>query len=71
VGKRLRRLTEAANDYELATFTADGYVLLVGPYMKGYGAGGTIPADGDKPAEEFLGEGQLARPGQRALGAFV
>ncbi len=54
-GRRVRRLAESAGTFRSATFTADGRVVLVG-------AGGTIPAQGGRPPEEFAGEMALLDP---------
>src|SRR5581483_7822595 len=59
--KRVRRLAESRATFSSATFTPDGRVVLVG-------AGGTIPAEGDRPAEEFAGELNLLDP---AAGRWV
>jgi hypothetical protein len=54
-GKRVRRLAEARTVFESATFTADGRVVLVG-------SGGTIPAEGGRPAEPLEGNMNLLDP---------
>jgi RNA polymerase sigma factor (sigma-70 family) len=54
-GKRTRRLAESPFTLGSATFTADGRVVLVG-------SGGTIPAEGGRPAQEFQGEMALLDP---------
>jgi WD40 repeat protein len=54
-GKRVRRLAEAGGSFTSVTFTADGRIVLVG-------GGGTIPAEGGRPAEEFKGEISLLDP---------
>lgn len=54
-GQRARRLAEAQGNFRSAKFTADGRVILVG-------GGGTIPAEGGRPAREFKGEIALLDP---------
>jgi hypothetical protein len=52
-GERVRRLVESRYIFRGGTFTADGRFLLLG-------APGTIPAHGDRPAEELTGDVNLA-----------
>jgi hypothetical protein len=54
-GRRVHRLADSQGTYRAATFTADGRVVLVG-------AGGTIPAEGGRAAQEFGGEMNLLDP---------
>jgi RNA polymerase sigma factor (sigma-70 family) len=54
-GRRAHRLAESQGTFRSATFTADGRVVLVG-------AGGTIPAEGGRAAQEFQGEMNLLDP---------
>ncbi len=54
-GKRVRRLVEGQVCYRSATYTADGRLVLVG-------GGGTIPAEGERKAQQFQGEMNLLDP---------
>jgi hypothetical protein len=63
--KRVRRLAESQACFRAATFTADGLVVLVG-------AGGFIPSEESRPAQEFKEEMNLLDPiAARWLRSFI
>lgn len=55
-GKRIRRLVEGQGVFKSAAFTSDGQLVLVG------GMGGTIPAEGSRPAQKLQGQISLLDP---------